>query len=149
MNADLPRAVIDTNVWISGLIRQGGPPARVIQAFRSGRFRAIFSAELQNEVEDVITRPRIRRRFPTIATLWSELLLLIRDRANWIEPTGNLQLSRDPADNFLLDLAVESRAHFLVSRDDDLKRDLDLIDQLQAQGIEIVSVAQFLERLGT
>jgi hypothetical protein len=35
----------------------------------------------------------------------------------------------------------------MVSRDDDLKRDWDLIQLLAAEGIEILSVRQFLARL--
>jgi hypothetical protein len=34
-----------------------------------------------------------------------------------------------------------------VSRDDDLKRDADLIYQMQNHGVEVVSVRRFLERL--
>ena len=62
---------------------------------------------------------------------------------------GELHLCRDPEDDFLLETALLGGADCMVSRDDDLKRDLDLIDYLRTSGVEVLSVAQFLARLTT
>lgn len=38
-------------------------------------------------------------------------------------------------------------ARYLVSRDEDLTRDLTLVETLRDQGIDVVTVARFLELL--
>jgi predicted nucleic acid-binding protein len=48
------RAVVDTNVFISGLF-WGGRPRRVMDLAAGGRFQALTSAELLLELEDVLT----------------------------------------------------------------------------------------------
>jgi predicted nucleic acid-binding protein len=47
----------------------------------------------------------------------------------------------------LLETALCGNARFLVTRDDDLKRDPELIAQMQSRGIRVVSVQQFLDIL--
>ncbi len=59
---ELPRAVVDTNLWISGFINRRGIPYRLIQAFVSGRFIAVVSQYLLDEFLAVSDRPNIRRR---------------------------------------------------------------------------------------
>ena len=54
---------------------------------------------------------------------------------------------RDLSDNMFLEAAVRGNARCLVSRDDDLKRDLELVGQREGRGIQVVSVQQFLDIL--
>lgn len=54
---------------------------------------------------------------------------------------------RDPDDDLILEMAMLGQAHYAVSRDDDIKRDRDLIRHLQAHGVAILSVQQFLDKL--
>jgi putative PIN family toxin of toxin-antitoxin system len=58
---DLPRVVIDTNVWISAFINAGGGPAKVLDAFWADRFVPVVAQELLDEIQAVLHRPRIRR----------------------------------------------------------------------------------------
>jgi len=46
-----------------------------------------------------------------------------------------------------LEAAVRGNARYLVSRDDDLKRDLELVAQMEGRGVQVVSVQQFLDIL--
>jgi uncharacterized protein len=64
-----------------------------------------------------------------------------------VRPSGELRLCRDPDDDVVLETAILGEAQFVVSRDDDIKRDLDLMTHLRANGVEVVSVAQFLALL--
>ena len=43
--------------------------------------------------------------------------------------------------------ALLGRAEYLVSRDDDLKRDVELIEAMEQEGIRILSVQQFIRHL--
>jgi predicted nucleic acid-binding protein len=71
---------------------------------------------------------------------------LARRRAS-LAWSGGFHLCRDPKDDLILETALVAKARYVVSRDDDVKRDLDLIRYLRANGIETLSVAQFLDLL--
>jgi predicted nucleic acid-binding protein len=72
--------------------------------------------------------------------------LLVR-RSQVVLPTGALRECRDPDDDLILETALLGQARYAVSRDDDIKRDRDLIKHLQAHGVAILSVQQFLDKL--
>lgn len=110
--------------------------------------RLFQQAELFQEIHEVLHRPRIRRRRRLSDDDLATILVLLEDRAIEAFPTGELHFCRDSADDFLLKTAILGKARFAVSRDDDLKRDLDLIDRLREHGVEVLSVAQFLNLLG-
>ena len=51
-------AVVDTNVWVSGLINRHGTPARVLDAYRDQQFTTVvMSGPLLEELEGVLRRP--------------------------------------------------------------------------------------------
>jgi len=72
---------------------------------------------------------------------------LIAARANVVQISGDLKICRDPDDNEILEAAILGQSQYLVTRDDDLKRDLDLIKALRRRRVRVVSVRQFLRRL--
>lgn len=139
--------VIDTNVWISALINPRGAPASLMQHVRDGRVRLILSDQLLDEVLRVVRRPRIRRRIELNDDDITEFIGTIRERAITARISGSLQLCRDPKDDLVIETAIVGGAAYLVSRDEDLTRDLNLVRVLQAHGVEVLTVARFLERL--
>ena len=101
------------------------------------------------ELAGALERPRIQRR-RTAQDNASELVSLLRSRARTAIPPGRLHLCRDPKDDPLIETAIVGGARYLVSRDEDLTRDLDLVDSLLVEyGIEVLTVARFLELLDT
>ncbi len=142
------RAVVDTNVWVSALLNPFGAPALVMQAFREARFIVIVSQPVLDELRQVLMRPRLIRRLTYHPDLVPELLNLLDTKAVWVEISGDMNLCRDPHDNMFLETAVKGRADYLVTRDDDLKRDPELVQHMTAFGIHVVSVQQFLNQLG-
>jgi predicted nucleic acid-binding protein len=64
-----------------------------------------------------------------------------------VETAGALQICRDPDDDEILEAAIHGAAQYLITRDDDLKRDLDLIKMARRNRVRVVSVRQFLRRL--
>lgn len=144
-----PRVLVDTNVWVSAVINMAGAPARVVDAFRAERFVPIASRALLDEIQEVLYRPRIRRRWGLGDAEVASILALLRDRVVEVIPTGDLHLCRDPDDDVLLETAIVGRARYFVSRDDDVKRDQDLIERLRDHGVEVLSVAQFLRLVAT
>jgi uncharacterized protein len=59
-----PVAVIDTNVFVAGLLtgNPAAPTARIVDAMIAGAFPFLLSVELLAEYRDVLLRPRIARR---------------------------------------------------------------------------------------
>ncbi len=140
-------ALLDTNVWVSAFLKPDGPPGRVVSAFLQGHFTVVSSPAQIIEIADVLTRPRLRRRFALLRHDVEAFLGLIAARALLVSTPGALQVCRDPDDNDILEAALHGKAGYLVTRDDDLKRDLELVRVARAQGLHVVSVAQFLKRL--
>jgi len=60
-----------------------------------------------------------------------------------------LQLCRDPDDDVLLETAIVGGATHIVSRDEDITRDLELLAQLEKRGIKAMTVNRFLAEVGT
>jgi len=81
------RAVIDTSVLVSGLIRPQGPPGAVMRALRDGKFTAIYSHETLIEFVEVLGRDFIRSKYQVQAEDISALVSLIRLRGEAVAPT--------------------------------------------------------------
>jgi predicted nucleic acid-binding protein len=56
-------------------------------------------------------------------------------------------LNHNPDDDIHLEAAIAGKAKYLVTRDDDIKRDLDLMRQMKEHGVQVVSVSQLLATL--
>jgi predicted nucleic acid-binding protein len=54
------RAVVDTNVLVSGLLRADGPPALVLADIGSSRLRPVVCDAVMAEYEAVLRRSRLR-----------------------------------------------------------------------------------------
>ena len=54
-------------------------------------------------------------------------------------------LCRDKKDNMVLETAIKGGVDYIVTRDDDIKIDLDLIDEMEKHGITILTVSKFLK----
>jgi uncharacterized protein len=139
--------LVDTNVWVSAFINPHGYPAKLRDAWMNAQFQVVVSVPLLNEIAEVLARPRIRNKYHIDAEEISEFLRLLSARAITVVTTGHLQLCRDPDDDLILETALLGQAQYAVSRDDDMKRDQDLMAQMQAHGVTILSVQQFIERL--
>ncbi|CUU36176.1 MAG: putative toxin-antitoxin system toxin component, PIN family [Armatimonadetes bacterium] len=126
------RAVIETNVWVSAVLNPHGAPALVMEAFRKVQFLVMVSQPLLDELWQVLMRPRLMRRMSYHPDLVQELI----------------NLCRDPHDNMFLETAIKGGAEYLVTRDDDLKRDPELLQKMAEFGIQVVSVQRFLNQLG-
>ncbi len=119
----------------------------MLTAFSAGAFIPVVSITLLDEIREVLSRPRIRRRIQASDEYLANILDTLGESAIEVLPSGTLQLCRDPDDDLLLEMAIAGGAQFAVSRDDDVKRDLDLIAKLRTHGVEVLSIVQFLSML--
>ncbi len=140
-------ALLDTNVWVSAFLKPTGPPGQVIARWRRDDFTVVTSLSQLAETTEVLSRPRLTLRFKYPPEEVETFVRLIAARATIVQTSGDLKICRDPDDNQILEAAIRSEAGYLVTRDDDLKRDLDLIKALRRRRVRVVSVRQFLRRL--
>lgn len=90
------RAVVDTNVLVSGLMGAAGPPGQVVVAVATGRLRLVVCEEILAEYHAVLPRPHLRLHPDRVV----ELLRLIAQTADWVPSlpyTGTPPLP-DPSD---------------------------------------------------
>lgn len=141
-------AVIDTNLLISSMINPFGFPAKVLNLLRIGRFQIVYCREMIEEFIGVIERPRFSKKYGITGEEVNGLLKILHGRGKEIRIEGNLQLCRDTKDDMILETAILGKAKYVVSRDDDIKRDLVLIDELSKYRVELITVNQFVKILG-
>jgi putative PIN family toxin of toxin-antitoxin system len=110
------KIIIDTNLWISFLLSKKIVFIDNLLNYRN--VRLVFSHELLAELLEVSARPKFKKFFTTND---KKLVLNIIERyADYITVSSNIDLCRDAKDNFLLSLAKDSKADFLITGDKDL-----------------------------
>jgi uncharacterized protein len=114
------RAVVDTNVLLSGLLWRG-TPHDLIERARTGALTLLTSPALLDELADVINRVKFRMILERANVNPKRLLAEVRDLAEVVDPPPLASpVSRDPDDDAVLALALAAQADFIVSGDDDL-----------------------------
>ena len=131
------KIVLDTNVLIGFLIGKIG--AEFERLLLSNEVDLLYSSELLEEFFDVLSR----NKFQKYAV--AEKLKLIEEA---IEKFGkriivktNVQLCRDPDDDFLLSICLDGGADYLITGDH------DLLDLQNIGHTQIITFAQLRERL--
>ena len=127
------RVVIDTNLWISFLM--GKTLSDLANHLISDEVKLLFSNELLDELVEVLQRPKFKSYFS--AARIRELLAFIHAKAELVEVEQHFEACRDAKDNFLLDLCVSGKAHYLITGD----KDLLVLNQFQ--GTEIMTHSAF------
>ena len=140
-------AVIDTNVWVSAFLNPAGFPARLIRAGKSGSFLIISSLPLLDELHEVLLRPRLMKIRQVTAHDVDAFVASVAAVVRLAPVSGDLRLCRDPDDDIVLETAIRGGAAYLISRDEDVTRDPDLITELHQRDIETITVQRFLDLL--
>ena len=137
------RAVLDTNVLVSGLLVKQGQPARIVDAWRERKFLPAISAPLIAEVRSTLSYPRIRRKYPITDQDVAALIALLEQDALLVPGEANEggAIPEDAEDEMVLACAVDAEADLIVSGDRHLR------DLREFQGIPILTAREFLERL--
>jgi len=141
------KVLIDTNVWVSAFLNPAGYPAKIVTAWLEDKIEIVISIPLLQEISDVLQRPRIQNKYKYSNEEIKKYLELIFRKAKKVEPSGNINICRDVKDNMILETALSGQVKYLVTRDDDIKRDLNLVQTMGKHGIEIITVSRFLEML--
>jgi len=130
------RAVLDTNIYISGLLFPKGNPRSILTRAESGEFLIFTSAAIQAETERILLEKfRLSQEEVAFACgkLWRFSLV--------VEAAVKVEACDDPDDDKVLECALAAKADYIVSGDNDLLR------LVAFQGIPIVRVRAFLDLL--
>jgi len=131
------KVILDTNLWISFLITKNY--SFIDKFVENQKVTLIFSKELIQEFLTVATRPKFQKYFTD-----QDIQKLIRSFDNFakiIETTSNIEICRDFKDNFLLNLAIDSKADFLVTGDN------DLLELKKIEKTKILTITELTERI--
>ena len=105
------RAVIDTNVLVSGLLSPAGNEALIVLAIHQGLIRPCFSEAMTQEYAEVLARPKFGFEPDTIAAV----LEMVRDNGELIVPRTFARDLPDPDDAKFVDCAETAQAEYLVT----------------------------------
>lgn len=137
------RAVIDTNILVSGIISPKGAPRKIVDLAKKEVFKAATSISINHEILSVLHRPHIYKKYnlteetiDDISAFLYEGTILTEDRY------AVSKVKNDPEDNKFIACALEGEADYIVSGDDHLLR------LKHYRGIQIVDVHGFLKVLG-
>ena len=120
MNVNPFKVVIDTNVWISGLLTRTGMAALMTRhVVQQGQ--AVFSAQTFDELKDRLWRPKFDR-YVTLEQR-KKLLSDIESSGLWVEVPPAISAAafcRDAADDMFIHKAHAAQANWLVTGNNDL-----------------------------
>jgi uncharacterized protein len=110
------KVVLDTNVLISALLKEGSPPAMILSLLRKKQFLLCLSQEILGKYKAVLERKRfsdLRKRKEREIT---ELFAQMEREALWVTPkvTGTAAVA-DPDDAKFVLSALDAQADFLVT----------------------------------
>jgi putative PIN family toxin of toxin-antitoxin system len=129
--------VIDTNVYVSRLIREQSKPGRAVaRAWREG-VTLVSDATLE-ELRVVLRREKFARYIPPGSV--EPYLLQVREVALYMSNPPTIRACRDPKDDKFLEVAVDGRADLIVTGDN------DLLALHPFRGIAILTPAEYLEQ---
>jgi uncharacterized protein len=132
------RVVLDTNIWLSGLL-WGGVPGQILQLVEQGEIIAIGSEEILDELLQTLQRPKLQKRLNQLAINAEAVMLAVRQIMTIvrIEPLEVTEL-RDPKDVMIIASAVAGNAALIITGDQ------DLLILREWAGIKILSPRDFL-----
>ena len=128
------KVIIDTNLWISFLISREYEKMDFL--FSSSKIRLLFSERLFAEFIRVASREKFRKYFSE--SDMDELCKKMKKVAKIVQTKSIQTQCRDSKDNFLLELAVDGKADYLITGDN------DLLELKTVNKTKIVKMSDFL-----
>ncbi len=113
------KVVLDANVLVSAAIQTGPSYRLVARWLDQGDLEVVICPALLGEVEDVLDRPRLRKRVdPELAQLYMATIRRIADMVT--DPAPIEATTRDVDDDYLVALGRDHGVDWIVTGDKDL-----------------------------
>ena len=131
-----PKVVIDTNVFISGLIFTG-KPSEVLELFIKGEIEVYISPFILKELERIL-----RKKFEWNEKQLQKILDKIKKKAVIVQAETKISIIKAKEDdNRILECGVDGKVQYIISGD---KR--HILPLKNFRGIKILSPSEFLGR---
>lgn len=135
-------AVIDTNLFVSGLFGQNNTTAQIQELWIRQEFQLGTSLEIMREVARVLQYPKIKQRLLDDDETIRRFFRLVFRKAVIARDTFQTdKIASDPTDNKFLACALETQADYIVSGDN------HLLSLKHFQGIQIVDAVTFIKKV--
>jgi putative PIN family toxin of toxin-antitoxin system len=129
------RVVLDTNVFISGILFSG-PPSNILKAWANQTFKLVLSQQILDEYQRVAEA--LSSKFPTIDI--DPIIEIVTIHGEFVDTQGlSIRVCKDPDDNKFIECAVAGNSKIIISGDKHLLK-LD-----GYQGITILNPRNFVE----
>lgn len=113
------QVVVDADCLIAGVLAASGAASRLLDLWREGVFELIACPQLVGEVRKALRDSRISSRYGITPDEVDEFCRRLEEESIWlanpIDPPR--MVPSDSGDDYLIQLAKESRADALVTRD--------------------------------
>ena len=129
------RILIDTNIVISGLFFHG-LPNQLLKEIDFEEFKVCINDEIFDEYRTQIDKKVLKPKYH----LDRELRKKFFSKLQSFEKVSDLKVCRDPKDNKFINCAIDAKAIYIVSGDN------DLLTLKNFAGIEIVTAREFYEK---
>ena len=109
-------------IFLQAAAKPLGPAAALLELVEIGTLELFVSEACLDEIRDVLARPSLQRKFPSLTnSTVSDFLERVQLCSVLTKVVPNLfTLDRDPKDAKYVNLAIAAGADFLVTRDNDL-----------------------------
>ena len=132
--------MIDTNIWVSGLLWRG-MPWKLLCLAEAGKVELCMAPAMLDELAKVLSYERLQPRLEQLGLTSAELVAYAMDLASIFEvPEGPPIVVADPDDDVFLRCAVVADATCVVSGDN------HLLDLGEYAGIPIITIRDFLAK---
>ncbi|MFH0860581.1 MAG: putative toxin-antitoxin system toxin component, PIN family [Candidatus Altiarchaeota archaeon] len=133
------RVVLDTNILISTLINPSSELSGILKNVAEGIIINYISDDILGEYTRVTCRKKIADRVPEPER--KRFIALVEELSVKITPRHKLEVIReDPADNRILECAIEAKADYIITGDQ------HLLKLKEHKGIRILTPQEFIKK---
>ena len=135
------KIVLDSNVWISGLIWEG-KPGQILRAAQYNKLRILISEEIIAEISRVLKYPKLKNDYEPAGLSREDIIALIVKLAIVIQVTEKVDVVYEhPADNKFIECALAGKANYVITGDK------HILKIGAYKKIKILTVSDFLQIL--
>ena len=133
------RIVLDTNVLLSGMIRSGGAPGKIIDLVRMGTLSTVVDDRILQEYSEVLKRDYFRRYFTDLER--EEILDFLRSNSHYVTAVVVVTDLPDPDDVPFLEVSLSESAPLITGN-------MKHFPESRRRGAVVCSPSQFLASYG-
>ena len=134
------KAVLDTNVWLSGVF-WNGEARKIIEKAENRNFQIFISENILSEIINILSKEsKFKNYILNLKLSIEDLLRTILLISTLVEPKIKLDVVKsDPKDNIILETALEGKTEYIITYDN------HLLNMIEFRNIKIITPGEFLK----